>query len=238
MATAVALDLIKSAMRLIGVIASGETPGANESNDALGVLNDMLDAWALENLIVYRNENDTFNLVPGQQSYTIGAGGNWAVTRPVSIEQAFVTYQGVDFMMRPPLTTDEWNRIALKGQQQPVPTHIYYVGTYPLGVVNIWPVPSQALPITLSLNMQFGALASTAATIALPPGYLKLLRYSLAAELAPEFGVQASPQVLETLRDIRGNVKAANRQQPVARFDPAIAASGGGSGLPGFLGGY
>jgi len=234
----VASDLIASSLRLIGAIAAGETPTAAEANDALQTLNEMLDAWALSNLMVYRNENDAVTLVPGQQSYTIGAGGDFNLARPVSIEQAYVNYQGVDFTLRPILTTDEWNRIALKSQQQPIPTHLYYVGAFPLGVVNLWPVPSQALTLTLSMNMQFAQLTSAAQSLSYPPGYQKLLRYALAVELAPEFGVAPSPIVMATLAEAMASVKQANRQQPVMRFDDAIAPGGSGAGLPGFLGGW
>ena len=234
----IASDLIASSLRLLGAIAAGETPTADEANDALQTLNELLDTWALSNLMVYRNENDAVALVPGQQSYTIGPGGTFNLARPVSIGQAFVTYQGVDFMLRPILTTDEWNRIALKGQQQPIPTHLYYVATYPLGVVNLWPVPSQALTLTLSLNMQFSQLTSVTQSLSYPPGYQKLLRYALAVELAPEYGIAPPPAVIATLAQTTAEVKQANRQQPVMRFDEAIAPGGSGAGLPGFLGGW
>lgn len=232
---ATALDLISSSMRLLGVLAAAETPSAAEANDALGVLNDLLDAWALENLMLFRNENDQYNLVASQQSYTIGTGGNFNNVRPVTIEGAFVTYNGLDFPLRV-LNTDQWNSIALKSLAAPLPTALYYVPTMPLGNIYIWPIPTLVLPLTLAVNMQFTALA-LATTLSYPPGYAKALRYALAVELAPEYGLQPPPAVVAIARETIGNIKAANRQQPVAKFDPALTGENG-VGLAGFLSGY
>ena len=115
-----ALDLITSSMRLIGAIASGETPTADEANDALATLNDMLSSWALRNLLAYQKVNSALNLVGGIQSYTIGTGGAFNVDRPISINGAFVTSSGVDFPLRV-LTTEEWNSIELKSFSAPIP---------------------------------------------------------------------------------------------------------------------
>jgi hypothetical protein len=59
----------------------------------------------------------------------------------------------------------------------------------------------------------------------------------LACELAPEFKLSVPSDVKEIARDELGDIKAANRQQPVSNFDTAL--TGGQSiGIAGFLGGY
>lgn len=42
---AVVLDVIKRSLRMIGVVAEGETPGAAQAEDALITLNGMLAGW-------------------------------------------------------------------------------------------------------------------------------------------------------------------------------------------------
>lgn len=46
-----ALDIIKGAMRLIGVLAAGEVPRAEDAQDALLSLNAMINDWQNEPLI-------------------------------------------------------------------------------------------------------------------------------------------------------------------------------------------
>lgn len=232
-----ALQLITNSMRLLGAVASGELPTADEQTDALAVLNDLLDASNADNLTVYANSSSTFNLVPTQQTYTIGpALSDFITTRPVAIEYAYVKYNLLDFPLRL-LNQQQWNAITLKSFAAPIPNSLYYVGEYPLGVINMWPIPSVAIPITLSVNFQFTPLATLAASIAYPPGYGKWLRYQLACELGPEFKIAVPADVKEIAKETLGSIQGVNRQQPVSTFDPAL--TGGQSiGLAGFLGGY
>lgn len=39
-------DIVTRSMRLLGVLQSGENPSAEESEDGMAALNDMLNAWA------------------------------------------------------------------------------------------------------------------------------------------------------------------------------------------------
>lgn len=85
-------DLIASSLRLIGVLASGETPSGPESADALLILQQMLDSWQSERLNVFTISIDEFAMVPGQQTYTYGAGGNFNKPRPARIERMSVVW--------------------------------------------------------------------------------------------------------------------------------------------------
>ena len=67
-----ALDLITGALRKINVLAAGEVPNAQESADALMVLNDLLDTWSTEHLTVFDNNENILILTPGKTTYTVG----------------------------------------------------------------------------------------------------------------------------------------------------------------------
>jgi hypothetical protein len=56
MATYTAGDQINRALRLLGVLAEGETPSADMSNDALTALNQMIDSWNTERLSVFAHK--------------------------------------------------------------------------------------------------------------------------------------------------------------------------------------
>lgn len=64
--------VINGAFRSIGVLASGETPSPEESTDAFSLLNDMLDMWSNERLLVFAIQEVMHELVSGQYIYTIG----------------------------------------------------------------------------------------------------------------------------------------------------------------------
>lgn len=77
-----ALDLITGALRNINSLEAGEVPNANDSNDALQILNDMLESWTIEKLFVFSSTENKYILVPGQYQYTIGnpVGGTFTGT--------------------------------------------------------------------------------------------------------------------------------------------------------------
>jgi len=70
------LDIIKGSLRAIGSLASGEIPDSASSNDALALMNDMLDQWSNQKLLVFAVQEVIHELTGGQYIYTIGPGGN------------------------------------------------------------------------------------------------------------------------------------------------------------------
>lgn len=214
-------DLIRSSMRLIGVLASGEQPTPDEINDGLLVLNDMLENWSTETMSVWGSSNQTFALVPGQSIYTIGPAGNWNTDRPVDIDDSYMTFSGVDFPVKV-ISQEAYNEINLKSMQQPIVERLLYVNEFPLGKVTVWPVPTQANNITLTMKRILDFPVALADTLTGPPGFVKAIRYCLAIEMAPEFGVEPSPTVVSVAADAKGDYKRANTPIVEAQFDPAL----------------
>ena len=216
-------DLIRSSMRLIGAIATGETPTADETADGLLVLNDMLENWSTEPLSVWGSRNQTFQLVASQRTYTIGPAGNWNTTRPQSIDDSYCTFSGVDFPVKV-ISQEMYNGINLKSMAQPIVERLLYVNEFPLGVVTVWPVPTQAAPITLTMNRILTFPITATDVLTGPPGFLKAIRYCLAVEFAPEFGVEASPTVLIVAADSKGDYKRSNLPLLESSYDAALTA--------------
>ncbi len=233
-----ALQLVTSALRKLGAVAAGEAPDADEQADALAALNQIVESWNLQGLALYRRENVAYSLVPSQQVYTIGSGANFNGARPITMNGAFVTRGGIDYPLEP-LTQAQWNEILQKSQESQLPEAVYYEPTFPDGTLRFWPVPLEALTVTLAINMQLGAVADINDDLAFPPGYERALVYALAVDLAPEYpAVTLSQRVIDTADEALADIKRANNtQNQAATFDIALAGGCGGS-LAAFVAGY
>ena len=66
------LDIISRALKDIGALEAGEVPSADAAQDALDMLNDMLDQWSNEDMIVFNFTEIIFPIIQGQTQYTIG----------------------------------------------------------------------------------------------------------------------------------------------------------------------
>src|SRR5277367_3899881 len=70
--TSSGLDLITGALRNIGVQAAGEPVDATDANDALQVLNDLLESLSTDKDFVYSSNYNKLAWNPGQYVYSIG----------------------------------------------------------------------------------------------------------------------------------------------------------------------
>lgn len=216
-----AIDLITRSMKLAKVLSSGETPTAEEATDALATLNDILENWDTEPMSVWASANDVVATVPGQATYTVGLGGNFNIDRPQTVDGAYITFQGVDYDLQI-VGQLEFNQISLKTQQNPIPEWLLYVNEFPLGLITLWPVPSQALSLTLSTPRVLTQIPTTATVINYPPGAAKALRYALALELATEFGAPVDPVLAALAADSKADYKRANKQPVKAQYDAGL----------------
>lgn len=216
-----ALDLIESSMRLATILASGEHPDADEAIDGLKSLNDILEGWSLENLSVWQTDNLQFALTPGVASYTIGPGGDINATRPVRIGDSYSRVEGTDFPMSV-WGYDEYNQVAVKNIGG-IPERVAYINDFPLGQLFFYPVPA-APGSTLFLNvdrvLSFPLTLQT--VLSFPPGYEKALRYTLAVNLAPEYGVSSIPIVQNIATSAKADLQRANKRRVLASYDPTL----------------
>ena len=81
-----AQTIINGALRLLQVASTDVVLTADEANDALESLNQMIDGWSNESLMLYHVQLEQFTCVPGLNPHTIGLGGNFNTTVPAHIE--------------------------------------------------------------------------------------------------------------------------------------------------------
>jgi len=66
------IDIISRALKDIGALEAGETPTPEAAQDAFDMLNDILDQWSNEDMMVYNVTEIIFPVIAGQTQYTIG----------------------------------------------------------------------------------------------------------------------------------------------------------------------
>jgi hypothetical protein len=228
-------DLISGSLRLANILGEGQTASGEQAANALTTLNDMIQAWNLDGLMLYGTTASTGTLVVGQDTYTVGSGGNFTFDRPVRISSMYQTYQGVSI---PIIETsyEEYSLITLKTQTSPIQRFYVYVNTAPLGTLIFWPVPSSANVITVTDDRVIAEFSSISTTLTFPPGYNRALRANLAMELCPEYGKEPSPSLVKMASESKADVRKANWTQTASEFDDALV--GKPSGIAAFYSGY
>lgn len=215
-----ALELITASMRLATILASGETPTADEAVDGLKSLNDILEDWSTQKLAVYEQNNEQFALVVGTATYTIGPAGTFNTRRPIRIGQSFVRLNGADF----PVTQwslEEYNSVAVKTVGG-IPERYVYLNDYPLGQIILYPVPAATSTLFLDTDVLLAFPLTLATVLSFPPGYEKALRFNLAMDLGPEYGVTPPAWVGAEAAKTLGNIKRANRRRVVSSYDSTL----------------
>ena len=69
------IDLIKGALRSIGALGTGETPDPDTANDAFLMMNDMLDQWSTQKMMLFATQEVIHELTTNQTAYTVGSSG-------------------------------------------------------------------------------------------------------------------------------------------------------------------
>ena len=83
-------DVIKSALRICGVIGKSEVPTADEMMDGMQALNLMLEQWSARRLVVRGTTQYIHALTANVATYTIGTGGVFNTAKPITITSGFI----------------------------------------------------------------------------------------------------------------------------------------------------
>ena len=90
------IDIISRALKDIGALEAGETPTPEAAQDAFDMLNDMIDQWSNEDMMVFYKTEIIFPITPGQTQYTIGPTGNINSSFTGSISGNILTVTGIN----------------------------------------------------------------------------------------------------------------------------------------------
>ena len=220
-------DQINRALRLLGVLAEGETPSAAVSQDGLTALNQMIDSWNTERLSVFSTQDQVFLWPTSTLKRTLGPTGDFVGNRPILLDDA--TYfrdpsTNVSFGIKI-INQQQYDGIAVKTVTSTYPQVIWVNMTYPDIEMYIYPVPTRLLEWHFISVQELTAPATLSTTLAFPPGYLRAFVYNLAMEFAPEFGVEPSAQVRRIAMTSKRNLKRINNPDDVMSMPYSLVAT-------------
>jgi len=227
MATYTAGDQIDGALRLLGVLAEGETPSAATAQDALFTLNQMIDSWSTERLSTFNTVDQTYLWPVDIINRTLGPSGNFVGVRPVLLDDA--TYYrdpstNVSFGIKM-INQQQYDGIAVKTVTSTYPQVMFTNMEFPNISMTIYPKPTRELEWHFISAQVLAEPATLVTELYFPPGYMRAFRYNLACELAPEFGVEPSQQVSRIAMTSKRNIKRINNPDDIMSIPYALVSN-------------
>ena len=224
---ATASDLINGALRLIGQLAEGEVPSASASADALVAMQQMIDSWSTERLSIFTTQEQVFTWPAGSLSRTLGPTGDFVGDRPILLDDS--TYfidpsTGISYGIKL-INQQQYDGIAFKTVTSSYPQVMWINTNFPNIDMHIYPVPTRILEWHFISVDPLTQPATLSTTLSFPPGYLRAFRYNLACEIAPEFGVEPSPQVKRIAMSSKRDLKRINNPEDIMSLPYSIVGT-------------
>lgn len=213
-----ATQLISRALRIAGVLGSRETADSDQASDGLESLNDMLASWGIKRSYIYTIKLETFSLVSGTDSYTIGSGGTFNTQRPDEIDNIVVNQGEITYPVKM-INAEDYQALSSKGVNGAIPEYAYYDKAFPLGKLYLYDTPYAGLTITIGSWQQLQQFADLTTQYTFPSGYNRAIVYNLAKELAPEYGASLTPEAQDIARKSLANIRNLNLPSPVMKTE-------------------
>lgn len=225
-------SIINLALKIAGVLGVGVTAQAEDTNDALALLNQMLGAWDTKRWDVYGLQ-DVSVTATGAQSYTIGAGSDFNVPRPDRIEAAYMRQKPansglpVDYSLELLSAYEDYARISVKTLTS-FARYCFYDAAYPNGNIYFWPIPNQPeFELHVLVKLPLGQFNSVKNVFSLPPNYQEAVLYNLAARLRIMYQMPIDQAIVSLAKSSLNTIQNSNAQVPTLKLDKGLGRAGG-----------
>ena len=195
-------QIITGALRILGVLSTGQTPDPGQVTEAAEALNIFVKALEAEGMPQWGINDYAVPLTAAAATYEIGVGRTIDTPKPLKVLQAWNhdSTSNVDIPMRL-LTRQEYNMLGNKTSSGN-PIQFYYEPKLDYGVLHVFPVPgsTEAANNTVYITYQrtFEDFLIAGNTPDFPQEWLETLKYGLAVRLASEYGIDAESRRLLT----------------------------------------
>lgn len=196
-------DICRAALKECGAVGVGQTPLAEDINDAWARLQWMLMQWERKRWLVYHLSD--YSLVStGAEYYTVGPGGQFDTgpnsMRPGRLSSCFVrqlqgSQNSVDYWLEVLESKEDYNRITLKSLMAGPGEAAFLDTDWPMARLYVWPLPQPFVyEIHISLYQQLQIqFATPATTFTIPFEYYNAMMVNLAVRLRPKYRMGTYP---------------------------------------------
>jgi hypothetical protein len=231
--------MITDILVTVGELGQGQTPSPEDAQYCLTRTNAVLDSLSQEMGYIYTRTVIPYTLTANTGTYQIGtsAGAPFNTARPTKIDFARIlmqvggVYIGVkDLDIIDVVRYDEYSDKTTAGR---VPETLYYDNAFPLGNLNLYPVPTCLVPTQLELTAWLALPQFTSLTdvFVFPPGYYEMLVLIIGVAVSPSYNKPVDQVTAGRAAQYSQRVKDINRMilQPGA---PPIPVAPGAQGNP------
>jgi hypothetical protein len=225
-----AQDIIQDALEDLGIYGPGDTISAADQDRSLFLLNSLLDEWAAQNLFAYTLNSTPMSLLAGMNRYTIGPGAQINVPRPdritygpgaASLVVTDVTGKVISTTPVDVVSAVEFQALQSYAAPTGLTDTMYYQPAYPLGIINVMPVPNVYGKITFAAWQRLPNFTDPYAEVVFAPGAQDAIRYNLAVYAKPYFtSSQLDPLIMGQAATTKGflHYQSLNSRAMLNRF--------------------
>lgn len=219
-------DLIKAAMRKLGVLAKGQTPDTEDLTNGTMALNTAVAEMRTHGMPLWARNEYTFNLTTSTFLYQIGTSRTLNTPYPLKIYQAYrLDNSSTNRIPVDVIANYDFNLLPVNSSGSPI--QLTYQPYTNYGEIKLWPTPSSAdaaNTITIVYQRPFEYFLSATDTADFPEEWYLPLVYRLAILLAPEFGVPVTDrnQLREEYKDILERVLEFGGENASFYIQPAM----------------
>lgn len=221
--TVTARDIIIASLEEIGAHSPGETIANEHIDRGFKEMNKMLSGWCNEDLMKYAYVEQSFDLVPDQNTYIVGAApADLVGERPTDIKSAWTINptSGGERTTVSIIEAHKW--FQLNKLEKGEPEYVFYDTQSPRGELKIYPKPNVAWKFGFLMLQNFTQFTNLNDVVELPPGYEEAISSNLSIKLAPFFSKTPSPVTITLAATYKGNIKSKNIRYTPVTFDPMI----------------
>ena len=210
-------DIIKSALRKLGVIAEDQLPSTTQTLTAAEALNIVVAEFRTLGMQVWARSEYLLTLTTGQNTYVFGVGQAVNTPYPLyiyDIEMEITPYDSnirmnnypiIDFNLLPDTSTG-------------TPVNYNYQPGINVGTLRIWPIPDASVPalsrMRITYQRPFEVFDASTDTPDFPQEWGNALIYHLALNLADEYSVPDNKfQRIKGLADLHLSTALSNSNE-------------------------